>query len=340
MFNSAFIAARTSLYLNSIHPDMFKEDVSRKRAKLLFKKYVCDVELENHSYCNRVCWFCPNSFLDRRSASVFMTDTVFQKILANLAEVDYSETLEWSGYAEHFAEPSFLPRLALARKAVPNATMIVFSNGDYLDKDMMDYVLALGIKIHVDIYPPEGDEFNEVKIAVAIANFERRTGCKAIQKDRDGQGWGDYVLADASGVAVSSLKVGKYNKENIFTRGGAMDIPKRATYVRTAACLKPVHHLNVNYDGNGMLCCHTRTDYEGHKDAVIANLSSPSEDMFTFFAKLASSRRGLLGPGRKCGVCTTCDDGDGLPGGLMARTTVGSAPFNLIRRVQDLRRSE
>src|SRR5579871_2369346 len=97
MFNDAIAAARTSLYLNSIHPDMFKEDISRKRAKWLFKKYVHDVELENHSYCNRVCWFCPNAFLDRRSASIFMTDTVFQKVLTNLAEIDYSEKLEWSG---------------------------------------------------------------------------------------------------------------------------------------------------------------------------------------------------------------------------------------------------
>lgn len=338
MLNSVIATARTSLYLNSIHPDMLREDISRENAKRLFKKYVHDVELENHSYCNRVCWFCPNAFLDRRSASIFMTDVVFQKIMSNLAEIDYSEKLEWSGYAEHFAEPSFLSRLAEARNVVPNAKMIVFTNGDYLDKGMMDHVLSMGIKVHVDIYPPEGEEFNEVKIAAAIAKFEKRTSYRVIKKDNEAVGWGDYVIADTTGAIVSSLKVGKYTKDNIFTRGGAMDIPKRSTYVRTAACLKPVYHMNVNYDGKGMLCCHTRTDYDGHKDAVIANLSESSEDMFTFFAKLAPARRGLLGPGRKCGACTTCDDGDGLPKGILARTAIGSAPFNVIRRVQDLRR--
>ena len=335
MFAKAIARTRTSLYLNSIHPDMFKEDISRERSKWLFKKYVHDVELENHSYCNRVCWFCPNAFLDRRSQSVFMTRAIFEKIISNLAEIDYSEQLEWSGYAEHFAEPSFLPRVAEARKVLPKARMIVFSNGDYLDKEMMRYVLSLGVKIHVDIYPPEGEEFNEVKIADAIRKFRKRTGYAVLPKSQDERGWGDYLIADAAGSVVSSLKVGKYNKENIFTRGGAMDIPKRATYQRTSACTKPVYHMNVNYDGKGMLCCHTRTDFEGHKDAVISNLADPAQDMFSFFAKLAPARRGLLGPGRKCGACATCDDGDDLPGGPMARTTIGSTPFTIIRRLQD-----
>jgi len=237
-----------------------------------------------------------------------------------------------------FRRAVLLPRLAEARGALPNAKLIVFSNGDYLDKDMMNSVLSLGIKIHVDIYPPEGDEFNEDKIAIAIAKFEKRTSYKAVKKDGDGNGWGDYLIVDGASNVVSSLKVGKYNKENIYTRGGAMDIPKRATYTRTAVCLKPVYHLNVNFDGKGMLCCHTRTDFEGHKDAIIADLSDSSEDIFTFFVKLSSARRGLLGPGKKCGVCTTCDDDDGLPKGLLARTSVGAAPFTFIRRVQDLMR--
>ena len=193
--------------------------------------------------------------------------------------------------------------------------MIVFSNGDYLDKEMMEYVLSLGVKMHVDIYPPEGEEFNEAKIVAAINKFRKRTGYTVFQKLEFERGWGGVSIADAAGAVVSSLKVGKYNKENIFTRGGAMDIPKRATYQRTSACTKPVYHMNVNYDGKGMLCCHTRTDFESHKDAVIADLSDPKEDMFPFFAKLAPSRRGLSGPGSKCGACTTCDDGDNLPGG-------------------------
>ena len=94
MLEKAIAKARTSLYINSIHPDMFDAGISRERSKWLFKKYVHDVELENHSYCNRTCWFCPNAFLDRRSESIIMTNEVFGKILSNLAEINYSEQLE------------------------------------------------------------------------------------------------------------------------------------------------------------------------------------------------------------------------------------------------------
>jgi hypothetical protein len=92
-----------------------------------------------------------------------------------------------------------------------------------------------------------------------------------------GLGFGElpnvFLIIDSVGEVVSSMEVGKYNLDNIYTRGGAMDIPKRATYVSAAPCVKPVYHLNVNYDGRGMLCCHTRTDYKGHQDSVITDLS-------------------------------------------------------------------
>ncbi|HEY2007642.1 MAG TPA: radical SAM protein [Rhizomicrobium sp.] len=335
----AIATARSSLYINAIHPDMLNSDISRETAKTLFKKYVHDVELENHSYCNRTCWFCPNTFLDRRSSSILMTDEVFDKIISNLAEIDYSEQLEWSGYAEHFAEPSFIDRLLKAKAALPKARLIVFSNGDYLNKEMADAVLSHGIKLHVDIYPAEGDEFNEEKIEIAINKFRKRTELTVVAKDPGARGWGDYAIVNASGKQISSLKVGRYSKENIYTRAGAMDIPKLHTYQRKAACMKPVYHMNVNYDGKGMLCCHTRTDFEGHKDAAVADLSDPVEDLFSFFTKLAPARRALLAPGAKGGVCTSCNDDDGHPSGILARTHVGAAIAGTLKKLKTQRKS-
>lgn len=56
------------------------------------------LEVENHSFCNRVCWFCPNRFYDRRSALVRMTDRVFDGIITALASIGYEEALTWSRY--------------------------------------------------------------------------------------------------------------------------------------------------------------------------------------------------------------------------------------------------
>ena len=32
------------------------------------------IEIEIFSYCNRKCWFCPNSFVDRRSENLIMPE--------------------------------------------------------------------------------------------------------------------------------------------------------------------------------------------------------------------------------------------------------------------------
>src|SRR5271168_5224699 len=92
--------ALKSLYVNMLPADVFDDGITIESAKFLFKKFVDLVELENHSYCNRTCWFCPNSFLDRRGPNLVMSDGLYSKVLDDLASIDYSGTLVWAGYHE------------------------------------------------------------------------------------------------------------------------------------------------------------------------------------------------------------------------------------------------
>ena len=58
--------------------------------KKLFKNNLKLIEIEIFSYCNRICWFCPNSFIDRRTINIEMKDDHYEKILTDLAEIDYA----------------------------------------------------------------------------------------------------------------------------------------------------------------------------------------------------------------------------------------------------------
>lgn len=326
---------RRFIVINGLDDDLFSPALPRARAVELFKKYIDDVELENHSYCNRTCWFCPNSFIDRRSHNVFMSDAVYNKILVNLAEIAYSGTLEWSGYAEHFAYTSFLTRLSGARAALPLATLMVFTNGDYLNEELVDTVFAFGVVLHVDIYPPEGDEFNEEKIAAALSKFCKRTKLTLVPQDVNGRGWGDYAIFYKGNSTESRLKVGRYSTDNILTRAGALDIAKKHTYLRHSICTKPVFHLNVNHNGKGMLCCNTRSDLPEHSSAIICDLSDPDEDLFSFFVKLAPARLALLDGKVKTGICASCDDdAAGSPSGMFARSRIASAMVGGLKRLR------
>ena len=53
------------------------------------------IVIEIHSYCNRTCWFCPNSFLDRKHKTK-MKEWVYLKILQELKDIEYDGVISFS----------------------------------------------------------------------------------------------------------------------------------------------------------------------------------------------------------------------------------------------------
>ena len=55
--------------------------------KRVFKENVCWVEIGISSFCNRKCWFCPNSIIDRNSCNIELNENLFLKLLSELREI-------------------------------------------------------------------------------------------------------------------------------------------------------------------------------------------------------------------------------------------------------------
>jgi MoaA/NifB/PqqE/SkfB family radical SAM enzyme len=73
------------------------------------------IEIEIHSYCNRTCWFCPNSFLDRKH-KIEMKEWVYLKILQELKDMKYKEVISFSRYNEPLSDMNlFVKRLKQAK---------------------------------------------------------------------------------------------------------------------------------------------------------------------------------------------------------------------------------
>lgn len=309
--------------VNMLPLDITDTQISLSRARDLFVEYVDQVEIENHAFCNRVCWFCPNRFLDRRSTLRRMKTNVYSKIIDNLAEVRYEGALTWSRYHEVLADDCVFERMEEARANLPDAELVVISNGDYMDATTLSRLEKTGIdRLILDLYLPDGKETDPEVIEEGLRKFTQRTGL-TLKRNRG------LTFGITDTPMKATLDVPQYTTEEISTRGGLLDIPKRSTYQRRAVCIAPVRHLAIDYNGKAMLCCQTRSDAPEHESAVIGDLSVDGYTIFHYYRDLAGARRTLLAPGCKHGVCTNCDVRDDGPDRMARRTPLAKSFHSL-----------
>lgn len=306
-------------FVNLLPPQIVDDALSVDEARDLFARFVDQVEIENHNFCNRICWFCPNSFIDRRSRLSLMSDEVFKKIIDNLAEIDYDGNLTWSRYHEALADHSIFERIAMARRALPRATLVVISNGDYMDRSTLPQLEAAGVdRLMLDLYLPDGKERDEQAQSKGLRQFSRRTGLTLEPSDKVG-----YAITATR--LKATLEIPCYTEDTISTRGGLVEVPKLASYRRRAVCMAPVRHMVIDYNGRGMLCCQTRSDTPEHRDAIIGDLGRPGYGLFHLYRDLGAARRTLLTPGEKGGACLSCDVRDDGPDKLARRHWIARA---------------
>ncbi len=304
-----------SLYVNSLPPDLLRTDASINRVKRLFVQYVDLVEIENHSYCNRTCWFCPNVYLDRRSVNHLMSEAIFEKIIGDLASVDYQKTLVWSRYHEPLADESIYTRVARARALLPKALLVLTSNGDYLNRRTLKALEEARVdRLLLDLYLPDHQEADPAELATALQKFQDRTGLATVECSPR-----EYVVNGSSIKITMGAPI--FSMESMSTRAGLMEIQKMHSYHRTAVCLAPIHHVVIDYNGKGMLCCQVRSDAPQHQTSVIGDLTQPDYSLFHFYRDLGSARAGLVSPGQKGGPCESCDVSASGPN-LLARRPV------------------
>ena len=319
---SSTVAGRTlnvlvkAAFANVLPDDLLDDSIPLDRAKELFSQFVDQVEIENHSFCNRVCWFCPNAFIDRRSVSHEMPEGVFDTVVGGLSEIGYSGVLTWSRFHEALASPRIFERIETARAALPKAGLVMISNGDYLNRKTLPRLESLGLdRLIIDLYMPNGRERDPEAIAAGLRKFSRRTGMTLERT-------GEFSYRVAGLRMKATVDVPFYTESGISTRGGLVEVDKLASYRRRAVCMAPIRHVVVDWNGKGMMCCQTRSDAPEHRRAVVGDLAEPGYGLFHLYRDLGPVRRALLVPGEKSGVCLSCDVRDDGPDRLARRAWV------------------
>ena len=140
--------------------------------KHLSKFKSCEIEL--FSYCNRTCWFCPNSFIDRRSKKEYLSESVYLSVLEELRDNGFSGEISYSRYNEPLADDIFFERVAQAKKLLPNILLRTNTNGDYLTPEKIEQAEQSGLGLlNIQLYPSR--DYSEIEI---LRLYEE--GCKPL----------------------------------------------------------------------------------------------------------------------------------------------------------------
>lgn len=188
------------------------------------------VEIETINRCNGNCDFCPVSKTRDTREPAVMSRELFESIINQLAELEYSGKLALFSNNEPFLDSDILERHRYAREKLPKARMFLFTNGTLLDIEKFKQLMLYLDELVIDNYHQE---------------LQLIKPCREIV---------DYCEKHPELKRRVTIVLRK-PREILSTRGG--DAPNRKEMVSygKARCVLPYKQLIVRPDGKVSLCC-------------------------------------------------------------------------------------
>jgi hypothetical protein len=287
-----------------IGKESFNPAPDRESAKSLFARGVQRVEVETHSYCNRKCDYCPNAVGDRLVENKRMTDEVWFHLLSDLKEVGFKGNLVFTSYNEPLADKIILDRVKEAREYVPEAKLMIYTNGDYLTASYLQALADAGLNyLHVSIHTRPGDKYGEIPALNHIAKVVRRMGT-AVKFTQIKSG--EFIVAKVPHPSID-IEIRAINYWQHGTDRGGLIEGFKPVPDRTLPCYFPFAHFHMGFEGTVVPCCHVRSDSEEHKNYRYGKLT-PENSVFELYAgQIATGwRRHLISSEPKMEPCNTC----------------------------------
>lgn len=110
------------------------------------KALLQNVEIEVNSRCNRRCSYCPVSLNPAPSVPRLMSDELFERILSELASLDYDGRISYHFYGEPLLRKDLEKLIARSHAVLPKAHQILFTNGDYMTDERYQSLIAAGVE--------------------------------------------------------------------------------------------------------------------------------------------------------------------------------------------------
>ena len=234
------------------------------------------IEVETINRCNGCCTFCPVNKNDDPRPLKKMSVELYNKILNELHEMDYSGQFCLFANNEPFIDTRLEDFTKKARELLPNAFIEIFSNGTLVKLDRFIEIIPHLDRLIIDNYNDK---------------LELNEPTRAIQA---------YLKQNPEYKSKVSIRM-RRETNLLSSRGGqAPNNSKRKSL--PLSCLLPFYHLYIRPDGKIGLCC---------VDALAKHtLGDASEQSLKeiWYSDTYSKIRELIRKGRdSLDVCRHCD---------------------------------
>jgi len=237
------------------------------------------VEIETLNKCNSTCAFCPvNRFVDPREM-MRMGETLFRKIVADLAALGFRGNLRLFSNNEPFLDKRIFDFAELARAELPHAMIEIYTNGTALDVAKTERIARSLDRLTINNYAAR--PVLHRNIGEIVDHIDRR------RPDLAGK------------IRVNLRRLDEF----ISTRAG--NAPNRAPIeVRyRSRCAYPFFQMVVRPDGKLSLCCNDALGQETLGDLSVQSIREAWAD------QRRKTVQGLMLQGRdKLDICRHCDN--------------------------------
>ncbi len=266
-----------------IDPMFFEADLSLEQKRVLFKNNVESVTIEVNSKCNRKCWFCPNSLLDRYSENKMMPDMLFQKIISELKEINYSEIITYSFYNEPLLDENLEDKIRFVKKMLPKCKQLITTNGDFLTEKRLDSLIDAGLDyLIVSVYgindpaaewcPDEAKKQNDFII-------------KRINMPISYESYRENVIETFGSKGNCYIRLQNYDFREVGHNRGEIlpeTLPLKKISRRHEVCCNSFVTFNIFFDGTVTACGNMRNDWKPHKDFMWGSVAK--ETIYDIYA--------------------------------------------------------
>lgn len=260
-----------------IDPMFYETNLTHKQKRKLFADNCEHVTIEPNSRCNRKCWFCPNSVIDRNSENIPMKWEIFSKIIGELKEINYNGMVSYSFYNEPLLDSDLEKKIEYVRSELPDAMQLVSTNGDYLTQERMESLKAAGLDdVVISVYNENNPtlEWNIEKAEAQVWKFIHNLSLEVIYIQREAQSVTAFAQKAGLNVRLQNhdFRHAAHNRGEILSE----ELPFVKRIERSTFCVNSFVTLNVYYDGSAYSCGNMRNDFDLHKEFHIGNVSDSS----------------------------------------------------------------